>query len=75
MHTVVLLLLLISIHEGVILDKSLLEEISESEALVSIRLHLTVILIVFAHFNVLFELLDLPILHLILQFHFSVLAL
>ena len=63
-----------SLYERVILDKCLLEEVSESETLISISLYLAIILSMFAHLDILFELLNLPILHLILKFHFSVLA-
>ena len=63
-----------SLYERVILYKCLLEEVSESKALIGVRLNLAIILSMFAHLDILLEFLNLPILHLILQFHFSVLA-
>ena len=61
--------------ERVVLNECLLEEAPKSEAFVSVRLHLTVILSMFTHLDILLELLNLAILHLILKLHFSVLAL
>ena len=64
-----------SLNKRVILDQCLLEQIPKSKALIGVRLHLAVVLSMFAHLDILLELLDLPILHLILQLHLSVLAL
>jgi hypothetical protein len=59
----------------VVLEKSLLKLTSQTDALVSVGLDFIFVLAVLAHLDVLFELFNLPILHLPLEFDLSVLPL
>ena len=67
--------LLLLLCHSIVLNKSLLKHGPEPQALVRVRLHLTLVLSMLCKLDILLELLDLSLLHLILQFHLAVLAL
>ena len=74
-HGGTVLRLVLVLSESIILDEGLLEKAAQAHALFSVRLHLVVVFTVLAHLDVLLELFDLTILHLILKLHLAVLPL
>ena len=69
----VLVLLLQLLRKDIVLNQSLLEQASQSHALISIRLHLVFTLLGLAHLDILFELLDRAIFHRVLNLHLPIL--
>ena len=67
--------LLLLVSHRLVLDQSVLQQRSESHALISIRLHLVFTLTMLTHLDILLELFNLTILHLHLKFHLAVLTL
>ena len=69
-HVVVLRLALV---KRIILDECLLKKAAKAHALLSVCLHLVIVLTMLAHFDVLLEVFDLSLFHLVLKLHLSIL--
>ena len=74
-HIITRFVLLLLLQECTVLYKCLLEDASQSHALLHVGLHLVIILTRLTHLYILFQLVNLPIFHLALKFKLAVLSL